>query len=162
MSKIKDNYNKLSLLGIINKPEEPLNPKYLVCDPDADGSDSGSAGLDTNCIATIKKTEADDDRARLRRVAATPMGTYPPFLMPQGYYELHQMVYRPPTKSDVGVDCAQPTECHVDVVIKNIERLLYRSTIPFSFPGLSTSKDIDEYKESIELETPFVNLNITV
>jgi hypothetical protein len=155
VSNIKKNYNKFSLIGMIKAPEAQLDNKYLLTNDEQRGN--------VKCEATIlKKTKAEEDRAKLHRIASTPMGKYPSFLMPQGFYDMHQLVYRPPTITDVRLYCAEPANIKKDIVIKNIEKLLYRSNIPFSFPQLSTSKEATDYKDSIEMEQPFVNIDITV
>jgi hypothetical protein len=154
VSDLKENYSKFSLIGMIKTPGEPINGKYLL--------NNDEQRDNVKCEATIlKKTEAEENRAKLYRIASTPMGKYPSFLMPQGFYDMHQLVYRPPTITDVRLDCAEPADIKKDIVIKNIEKLLYRSNIPSTFPQLSTSKEATDYKDSIEMEQPFVNAGMS-
>ena len=94
---------------------------------------------------------------RMRRMTKVPLGTYPSFLIPQSYFEMHQVLYRPASESKVEVDCVNPPmKDKKEIVIRNLEQLLYPSKIPVIFPGLSVPDDEKKkYKETIESPTEF-------
>jgi hypothetical protein len=105
----------------------------------------------------IDEAKAEDMVNRMRRMTKVPLGTYPSFLIPQSYFEMHQVLYRPASASKVDVDCVNPPMNEKkEIVIRNLEQLLYPSKIPVIFPGLAVPDDEKKkYKETIEKPTKF-------
>jgi len=159
------------LLGLLLDPPEPVTEKSGIR-----FTKSRNEADDVACTATIKKAvkakskegkegkEDDTDEAkaedmvnRMRRMTKVPLGTYPSFLIPQSYFEMHQVLYRPASASKVDVDCVNPPMNEKkEIVIRNLEQLLYPSKIPIIFPGLAVPDDEKKkYKETIEKPTKF-------
>ena len=146
------------ILGLLLDPPEPVTDKSGIR-----FTKSRNEADNVACTATIKKAvgeeeeKAEDMVNRMRRMTKVPLGTYPSFLIPQSYFEMHQVLYRPASESKVDVDCVNPPmKDKKEIVIRNLEQLLYPSKIPVIFPGLSVPDDEKKkYKETIERPTEF-------
>jgi len=146
------------ILGLLLDPPEPVTDKSGIR-----FTKSRNEADNVACTATIKKAvgeeeeKAEDMVNRMRRMTKVPLGTYPSFLIPQSYFEMHQVLYRPASESKVDVDCVNPPmKDKKEIVIRNLEQLLYPSKIPVIFPGLAVPDDEKKkYKETIESPTEF-------
>jgi len=146
------------ILGLLLDPPEPVTDKSGIR-----FTKSRNEADNVACTATIKKAvgeeeeKAEDMVNRMRRMTKVPLGTYPSFLIPQSYFEMHQVLYRPALESKVDVDCVNPPmKDKKEIVIRNLEQLLYPSKIPVIFPGLAVPDDEKKkYKETIESPTEF-------
>jgi len=124
-------------------------------DSDSEKADSDSDSESEKADSDSDSEKAEDMVNRMRRMTKVPLGTYPSFLIPQSYFEMHEVLYRPASASKVDVDCGDDGK-KTEIVIRNLEQLLYPSKIPVLFPGLAVSDDDKKkYKETIEKPTKF-------
>jgi hypothetical protein len=143
----KDRYEKFNVLkDLVFHPDEPPNPAYFTPKDKCDG--------DIDCTATIKESTEEKKRKeqevkqKFERMTKISLGTYPPLLMPQGYYKMHQMVYYE-SSTVVDLDCKKPP-LKKELTIANLDIILNPSKIPMSFPALMSDDDNVKYNKSIK------------
>jgi hypothetical protein len=140
------NYNVLA--DFVFHPDEPPNPAYFTpkdkCDIDIDCT----ATIRTNESLEEKKKKEEEVKQKFERMTKISLGTYPPLLMPQGYYKMHQMVYYE-SSTVVDLDCKK-TPLKKELTIANLDIVLNPSKIPMSFPALMSDDDNVKYNKSIK------------
>ena len=142
-----EKYNNFSVIpDLVLRPAEPPNPNYF--------THTDKCDIDINCTATIKesteekKRKEEELKRKFERMTKISLGTYPPLLMPQGYYKMHQMVYYE-SSNIVDLDCENPP-LKRDLTIANLDIVLNPSKIPMSFPDLMSDDDNVKYNKSIK------------
>jgi hypothetical protein len=155
----KDRYEKFNVLAdFVFHPDEPPNPAYFTPKGKCDG--------DIDCTATIrasleeKKRKQDEVKQKFERMTKISLGTYPPLLMPQGYYKMHQMVYYE-SSTVVDLDCENPP-LKKELTIANLDIVLNPSKIPMSFPALMSDDDNVKYNKSIKEKYLFRPVQIDI
>jgi hypothetical protein len=147
--KTKEQYKKYNVLAdFVFHPDEPPNPAYFTPKDKCD--------IDIDCTATIranesleeKKKKEEEVKQKFERMTKISLGTYPPLLMPQGYYKMHQMVYYE-SSTVVDLDCKKPP-LKKELTIANLDIVLKPSKIPMSFPALMSDDDNVKYNKSIK------------
>jgi hypothetical protein len=145
----KDRYEKFNVLvDFVFHPDEPPNPAYFTPKDKCD--------IDIDCKATIRANESLEEKKRkeeevkqkFERMTKISLGTYPPLLMPQGYYKMHQMVYYE-SSTIVDLECEKPP-LKKELTIANLDIVLNPSKIPMSFPALMSDDDNIKYNKSIK------------
>ena len=144
----KDRYENYNVMkDLVFHPDEPPNAKYFTYTDKCDG--------DIECTATIKESteekkrkEEEEAKRKFERMTKISLGTYPPLLMPQGYYKMHQMVYYE-SSTVVDLDCETPP-LKKELTIANLDIVLNSSKIPMSFPALMSDDDNVKYNKSIK------------
>jgi hypothetical protein len=149
----KEQYEKYNVLkDLVFHPDEPPNAKYFTDKDKCDG--------DVECTATIKgheklkrkeeEEEEEEVKQKVERMTKISLGTYPPLLMPQGYYKMHQMVYYE-SSTIVDLECEKPPPpFKKELTIANLDIVLKPSKIPMSFPALMSEDDNIKYNKSIK------------
>ena len=152
----RDRYEKYNVLkDLVFHPDEPPNPKYF--------TSKNKCDIDIDCTATIKesteeKKEKEELKQKFERMTKISLGTYPPLLMPQGYYKMHQMVYYE-SSNVVDLDCENPP-LKKELTIANLDIVLNPSKIPMSFPALMSDDDNIKYNKSIKEKYLFSPIEI--
>ena len=155
----KDRYEKYNVLkDLVFHPYEPPNPDYFTPKDKCD--------IDIDCTATIRANESLEEKKRkeeelkqkFERMTKISLGTYPPLLMPQGYYKMHQMVYYE-SSTVVDLDCETPP-LKKELTIVNLDMVLNPSQIPMSFPALMSDDDNVKYNKSIKEKYLFSPIEI--
>ena len=143
----KDKYKNYNVLkDFVFHEDEPPNAKYFTYKDKCDG--------EIDCTATIKesteetKRKEEELKRKFERMTKISLGTYPPLLMPQGYYKMHQMVYYE-SSTIVDLDCEKPP-FKKELTIVNLDMVLNPSQIPMSFPALMSDDDNIKYNKSIK------------
>jgi hypothetical protein len=149
--KTKEQYKNYNVLAdFVFHPDEPPNPAYFTPKDKCD--------IDIDCTATIranesleeKKKKEEEVKQKFERMTKISLGTYPPLLMPQGYYKMHQMVYYE-SSTVVDLDCKKPPPpFKKELTIANLDIVLNPSKIPMSFPALMSDDDNVKYNKSIK------------
>jgi hypothetical protein len=145
----KDKYKNYNVLKeFVFHEDEPPNEKYFTYKDKCDG--------DIDCTATIKesteetKRKEEELKRKFERMTKISLGTYPPLLMPQGYYKMHQMVYYE-SSTIVDLECKKPPlPSKKELTIANLDMVLNPSQIPKSFPALMSDDDNIKYNKSIK------------
>ena len=145
----KDKYEKFNVLAdFVFHPDEPPNPAYF--------TPKDKCNIDIDCKATIKesteekKRKEEEVKQKFERMTKISLGTYPPLLMPQGYYKMHQMVYYE-SSTIVDLECEKPLPpFKKELTIANLDIVLNPSKIPMSFPALMSDDDNIKYNKSIK------------
>jgi hypothetical protein len=154
-----EKYNNFSVIpDLVLRPAEPPNPNYF--------THTDKCDIDINCTATIKesteetKRKEEELKRKFERMTKISLGTYPPLLMPQGYYKMHQMVYYE-SSNIVDLDCENPP-LKKDLTIANLDMVLNPSKIPTSFPALMSDDDNIKYNKSIKEKYLFRRAQINI
>lgn len=143
----KDKYKNYNVMkDFVFHEDDPPNAKYFTYKDKCDG--------EIDCTATIKesteekKRKEEELKRKFERMTKVSLGTYPPLLMPQGYYKMHQMVYYE-SSTVVDLDCEKPP-FKKELTIANLDMVLNPSQIPKSFPALMSDDDNIKYNKSIK------------
>ena len=145
----KDRYEKYNVLkDLVFHPYEPPNPAYFTPKGKCDGDIDCTATIRANESLEEKKRKEEELKQKFERMTKISLGTYPPLLMPQGYYKMHQMVYYE-SSNVVDLDCENPP-LKKELTIANLDIVLNPSKIPMSFPALMSDDDNVKYNKSIK------------
>ena len=147
----KDRYEKFNVLkDLVFHPDEPPNPAYFTPKDKCDGDIDCTATIRANESLEEKKRKEEEVKQKFERMTKISLGTYPPLLMPQGYYKMHQMVYYE-SSTVVDLDCEKPPPpFKKELTIANLDIVLNPSQIPMSFPALMSDDDNIKYNKSIK------------
>jgi len=147
----KDRYEKYNVLkDLVFHPDEPPNAKYFTYTDKCDGDIDCTATIRANERLEEKKRKEEEVKQKFERMTKISLGTYPPLLMPQGYYKMHQMVYYE-SSTIVDLDCEKPPPpFKKELTISNLDIVLNPSKIPMSFPALMSDDDNVKYNKSIK------------
>jgi len=153
----KDKYKNYNVMkDFVFHEDDPPNAKYFTYKDKCDG--------EIDCTATIKesteekKRKEEELKRKFERMTKISLGTYPPLLMPQGYYKMHQMVYYE-SSTVVDLDCEKPP-FKKELTIANLDMVLNPSQIPKSFPALMSDDDNIKYNKSIKEKYLFSPIKI--
>lgn len=153
----KDKYKNYNVMkDFVFHEDDPPNAKYFTYKDKCDG--------EIDCTATIKesteekKRKEEEVKRKFERMTKISLGTYPPLLMPQGYYKMHQMVYYE-SSTVVDLDCEKPP-FKKELTIANLDMVLNPSQIPKSFPALMSDDDNIKYNKSIKEKYLFSPIEI--
>ena len=145
----KDKYKKFNVLvDFVFHPDEPPNPAYFTPKGKCDGDIDCTATIRANESLEEKKRKEEEVKQKFERMIKISLGTYPPLLMPQGYYKMHQMVYYE-SSTVVDLECKKPP-LKKELTIANLDIVLNPSKIPTSFPALMSDDDNVKYNKSIK------------
>lgn len=155
----KDKYKKFNVLAdFVFHPDEPPNPAYFTPKGKCDGDIDCKATIRANEGLEEKKRKEEEVKQKFERMIKISLGTYPPLLMPQGYYKMHQMVYYE-SSTVVDLDCKKPP-LKKELTIANLDIVLNPSKIPMSFPALMSDDDNIKYNKSIKEKYLFSPIEI--
>jgi hypothetical protein len=147
----KDRYEKYNVLAdFVFHPDEPPSPDYFTDKDKCDGDIDCTATIRANESLEEKKRKEEEVKQKFERMTKISLGTYPPLLMPQGYYKMHQMVYYE-SSTVVDLECEKPPPpFKKELTIANLDIVLNPSKIPMSFPALMSDDDNIKYNKSIK------------
>jgi len=147
--KTKEQYKNYNVLvDFVFHPDEPPNPAYFTPKGKCDGDIDCTATIRANESLEEKKRKEEEVKQKFERMIKISLGTYPPLLMPQGYYKMHQMVYYE-SSTVVDLECKKPP-LKKELTIANLDIVLNPSKIPTSFPALMSDDDNVKYNKSIK------------
>ncbi len=155
----KEKYEKFNVLkDFVFHEDEPPNAKYFTYTDKCDGDIDCTATIKANESLDAKKKKDEELKQKFERMTKISLGTYPPLLMPRGYYKMHQMVYYE-SSTLVDLDCEKPP-FKKELMIANLDIVLNPSKIPMSFPALMTDIDNVKYNKSIKEKYLFSPIEI--
>jgi hypothetical protein len=160
-AELEKNYENFNVLkDFVFHEDEPPNEMYFTYTDRCDSDIDCTATIKANESPEDKKRKGEEDKEKFERMTKISLGTYPPLLMPRGYYKMHQMVYYE-SSTVVDLECEKPPPpFNKELTISNLDMVLNPSKIPMSFPALMTDNDNFKYNKSIKEKYLFSPIEI--